>query len=112
MTLAKFQDSLTVKQASDELHELMTEHITNTDRMTAFLYMLQDHNEHMKAAQRREMIKVYAAAAEIFEEALLPFMPKIHGYLDKKLKDCDTQLHLVISESLGALVHYLLGKSE
>jgi hypothetical protein len=77
MSLAKFQDNLTTKQASDEVHELMTEYITNTDRMTAFLFMLQDHNEHMKIYHKRELMKIYATAAEIFEDALIPFLPKI-----------------------------------
>ncbi len=48
MSLSKYGDPQTVKQASDEIKELMTEHITNTDRMNAFLFMLQEHNEHMK----------------------------------------------------------------
>ena len=50
---------------------------------------------------RRELIKTYSAAAEIFEDALIPFLPKIYGYLEKKLKEGDTQLHSVISEALG-----------
>ena len=77
MSLNKLGDPLTLKQGQDEIHELMTEHITNTDRMNAFLFMVQDHNEHMKVAHRKEMIKTYSAAAEIFEEALIPFLPKI-----------------------------------
>lgn len=83
----------------------MTEHITNTDRMNAFLLMLQEHNEHMRPNHRKELIRLYGAAAEIFEEALIPFMPKILAYLQRKLKENDTLLHGVISESLGALVH-------
>ncbi len=79
----------------------MTEHITNTERMNAFLHMLQDHHEHMKVGHRRELIKTYSAAAEIFEDALIPFLPKIYGYLEKKLKEGDTQLHSVIAEALG-----------
>lgn len=81
MTLAKFGDPLTIKQAQDEVNELMTDHITNTDRMNAFLFLLSEHSEHMKPAHRRELIKLYSQAAEIFEEALIPFMPKILTYL-------------------------------
>lgn len=99
MSLAKFNDPLTTKQASDEVHELMTEHITNTDRMNAFLFMLAEHHDHMKVHHKRELIKVYGAAAEIFEEALLPFLPKIQSYLERKLKDGDPQLHQAIADS-------------
>ncbi len=59
----------------------MTEHITNTDRMNAFLFMIQEHNEHMKPNQKKELIKLYATGSEIFEEALIPFMPKVLAYI-------------------------------
>jgi len=36
LSLAKFADSHTIKKGHEELHELMTEHITNTDRMNAY----------------------------------------------------------------------------
>src|SRR5690606_32555451 len=51
-------------------------------------------------------------AAEIFEEALIPFMPKILTYLQRKLKDNDSLLHGPVSESLGQLVHQVLKKIE
>lgn len=40
MTLSKLRDPLTVPQAKEELNELMTEHVTNTDRMNTFLAAL------------------------------------------------------------------------
>lgn len=48
MSLSKLSEPHTVKIAHDEIKELMTEHITNTDRMNAFLYALSETNEHMK----------------------------------------------------------------
>lgn len=78
--------------------------------MNAFLFMLAETHEHMKIGHKRELIKVYASAAEIFEEALIPFMPKIQGYLDKKLREGDPQLHVAIAESMGSLVQFLFGK--
>ena len=59
----------------------------------------------MKPNHKKELIKLYGSAAEIFEEALLPFMPKVLAYLQRKLKDNDGLLHGAISDSLGALVH-------
>jgi hypothetical protein len=41
----------------------------------------------MKPQQKKEQIKIYGLAAEIFEESLLPFMPKILITLNKKLKE-------------------------
>lgn len=53
----------------------MTEHITNTDRMNAFLAALASDNRYnVNQQQRKEIVKVYGAAAEIFEESLLSFV--------------------------------------
>jgi hypothetical protein len=49
--------------------DLMTEHITNTDRMNTFLSSITNEKVHNKN-QRREMIKLYGTAASIFEESL------------------------------------------
>lgn len=70
MSLSKFSDPHTSKIAHDEIRELMTEHITNTDRMNVFLLSISETNELMKVSQKKELIKLYAEAAEIFEEAL------------------------------------------
>ncbi len=43
---------------------------------------------------------------------MLPFLPKIAAYLEKKLKEGDSQLHSVISDSLGQAVHNLLKKTD
>jgi hypothetical protein len=59
----------------------MTEHITNTDRMNAFLFMISETNEHTKINHKKELLKLYGQAAEVFEESLLPFLPKILTYL-------------------------------
>lgn len=101
MSLSKLNDPQTIKTAQDEVKELMTEHITNTDRMNAFITMAAEVNEHQKPNQKKEMIKLYGMAAEIFEESLIPFMPKILTYLQRKLKDNDALLHVAISDSLG-----------
>lgn len=37
MSLSKLGEANTVKTGYEEIRELMTEHITNTDRMNAFL---------------------------------------------------------------------------
>lgn len=70
MSLSKFSDPHTSKIAHDEIRELMTEHITNTDRMNVFLLQISETTELMKVSQKKELIKLYAEAAEIFEEAL------------------------------------------
>jgi transcriptional regulator of heat shock response len=40
--LSKFSNNYTTAKAVEELRELMTEHITNTDRMNTFLYQLNE----------------------------------------------------------------------
>ncbi|CAI2384369.1 unnamed protein product [Moneuplotes crassus] len=110
-SLSKFEDNHTQKTAWNEVRELMTEHIINTERMNTFLYLISEQNQHMKISQK-EYIKLYGLAGEIFEETLLPFIPKIMGYMKKKLKNNDTHLHEVCSESLGSIVHHVLKNIE
>ena len=68
----------------------MTTDITDNDRMNCFLSAISDSNEHMKPQQKKEQIKIFGIAAEIFEEALIPFLPKVLATLQKKLKEGTT----------------------
>lgn len=71
----------------------MTIHITNTERMNTFLSTISESNEYMKSNQKKEYIKLYGEAAQIFEDALLPFVHKVLGFILKRLKDPDQTLH-------------------
>ena len=86
----------------------MTQHITNNDRMTTFLSTISKSNEYMKVTHKKEYIKLYGEAAEIFEDALIPFIPKVLTYLSKKMKESDALLHTATSDSIGLIVHHCL----
>jgi hypothetical protein len=73
-----------VTKAHEEISDLMGEHITNSDRMTAFLGALAgpgDKNSPNNKSQRKEMIKIYGLAAELYEESLLTFVLKVALHL-------------------------------
>jgi hypothetical protein len=108
MSLSKFADTDTTQTGHAEIRELMTVHITNTERMNCFLSSLAESNEYMKSHQKKEYIRLYGEAASIFEDSLLSFVPKILGFLLKKLKDPDTYLQNAISDSVGMLAHHCL----
>ena len=57
-------------------------------------------------------MRVYGLAAEIFQESLIPFLPRVLQQLSKKLRDGDHHLHQAISESSGVLSHCLLKNLE
>lgn len=84
----------------------MTEHITNTERMTA-LFAALAQTEGSKT-QRREMIKLYGVSSEIFEDSLVGFVQKITLYLQKLLKESEPMFHHVIAGSLGKIVKNVL----
>lgn len=90
-----------MKTGIEEIKRFMSLEITDNDRMTCFLNSISDHNEHMKPQQKKEQIKIYGLAAEIFEESLIPFIPKILLTLNKKLKEGTTQIHDAVSDALG-----------
>jgi len=55
--LSKFGKMHTTHQASEELKKLMTNDITENERMNLFLSSLANLNEHMKPSQMKEQIK-------------------------------------------------------
>lgn len=107
--LSKFNNNYTAATAVEELKELMVEHITNTDRMNTFLYHINEQTDHLGNTQKKEYIKVYGIAAEIFEESLIPFLPKVLGQIQTKLKENDQQeIHNAYAESIGMILHNVL----
>lgn len=52
---------------------------------------------------------MYAIAAEIFEESLIPFLPKVLAQIQQKLKEDDSQeIHNAYAESIGTILHNVL----
>jgi len=103
----------TQKKAAEELKHLMTTDITDNERMTMFLHQLAEINDHMNLGQMKEQFKQFGVAAEIFEDALVPFIPKILNNFQKKIRDEATvKLHPVISEAIGQLEWHVLGRVE
>ena len=92
---------------------MMTTDITDNDKMLLFLNLLAELNEHMKVNQMKEQIKQFGIAAEIFEEALVPFEPKMLANFSKRIKeDGSNKLHDAISETIGQLVWHIVDKIE
>ena len=108
--MSKFADNHTLKTGIEEVKRFMATEITDNDRMNSFLSAVADHHEHMKQQQRREQIKIYGLAAEIFEEALIPFLPKILQLLAKKIKEGTTYMQEAIAETLGLMVFFIINK--
>lgn len=91
------------------MRDLMTEHITNTDRMNALFAALASENRYnINQNQRKEIVKLYGVAAEIFEESLLSFVQKIIMYLQKLMKENHDFLHSTIAQSVGKVVRYIV----
>jgi hypothetical protein len=55
----------------------------------------------MKSTQKKEYFKLYGLAAEIFEESLIPFLPKVLSNLQKKVKEGDNHIHSAVAEAFG-----------
>ena len=107
--LSKFNNNYTISTAIEELKELMVEHITNTDRMNTFLYHIAEQTDHLKQTQKKEYIKIYGIASEIFEESLIPFLPKVLSQIQQKLKENDApEIHNAYAESIGMVLHNVL----
>ena len=80
--------------------------------MTIFINKLSDFNNHMKLQQKKEYIKIYGKAAQIFEESLIPYLQKILNIFLKKAKEGTNDLSGVIAESLGMITQHIVHKEE
>ena len=76
--------------------------------MVIFFNKLSESNEHMKVQQKKEYIKIFGRAASIFEEALVPYLQKILTILSKKAKEGNSDLHGVVSDTMGSLTYHVI----
>ena len=67
----------------------MTDHVLNAERMNVVVYHLTEFNDTMKPFQRKELIRLLGSAAEVFEEKMAQFMPKVLTFYGKRIKDVD-----------------------
>lgn len=72
--LAKFGANHTIQIGWDEIRKFMATEITEHEHMMTFLHMLAEENNHMKLQQKKEYVKIFGVAAEIFEDALIPYL--------------------------------------
>ena len=61
----------------DEIKELMTDHINDSERMNIFISMISEVNDQQKALHKKEQIKLFGMLGEFFGEKMIPFIPKI-----------------------------------
>ena len=52
---------------------------------------------------------MFGAAAEIFEDKFIPFLPKVFNTFQKLIRDEHTnRLHVTLSETIGIMVMHIL----
>ena len=56
------------------MNRFMMQDIREHEHMVIFLNKLSIADDHMKAVQKKEYIKIFGRAASIFEEALIPYI--------------------------------------
>lgn len=64
----------------NEVRELMTDHINDSERMNIFIQHISEFNESMKPSQKKEQIKLFGLLGEYFGDKMIPFMPKIVSF--------------------------------
>ena len=82
------------------------------DRIEILLSQLSSNNLFEKVKAKRGLIKIIGVMAEVFQERLIDFLPRILQILIKKLKENDSQLYNALSESVEALVIFVFPEIE
>ncbi|KAL4505939.1 hypothetical protein ABPG72_013700 [Tetrahymena utriculariae] len=110
-SLSKLNDQHTVKTGLEELKDILTNYATDNDRILIAILAIQESNTGgQKMSTKREFIKLIGLLAQIFEEKILDYLPRILAILNKKIKECDSSLQGVVSEAFGQLIEYSLRK--
>jgi len=99
--LSKFGAAHTIPIAQEEIRKFMTVEITDHEHMLLFLNILAESNDHMKLQQKKEYIKIFGLAAEIFEDALIPYLQRILNTFCKRANEQNADLHQCIADTLG-----------
>ena len=61
--------------------------------MVLVISYLSEPNDYNKTTTKKEYIKLFGLMAEIYEEKILDYFPRILNALNKRLKDGDGVLH-------------------
>ena len=69
---------------NEEINKFMMQEIREHEHMIIFMNKLSESSSHMKLQQKKEYIKIYGRAAQVFEESLVPYLGKILTILTKK----------------------------
>ena len=98
---------------NEEIGKFMMQEIREHEHMVIFMNKLAEANNHMKTQQKKQYILVYGKAAQVFEEALIPYCQKMLNILLKKAKDDgSSDLHQCISDTLGLITFHIVQKAE
>ncbi len=57
----------------------------------------------MKTASKREHVRIFGQLGEIFGDKIIPFLPKILQFYQKKFRDIDPLVVTAFAESMGTL---------
>ena len=110
--LAKFGEVHTMAVGNEEINKFMMQEIREHEHMIIFFNKLSQFSSHMKVQQMKEYIKIYGRAAQVFEESLIPYLGKILSILLKKAQGGNSELHGVISDTLGTVCFHIVQKGE
>ena len=72
--------------------------------MAAMLKVISDTKEHQNKNMKKELINVIPILADVFEEKLVEFLPKILSILSQRIREDDPQLNSACAEAIGAMV--------
>lgn len=108
-SLGKLASLDTLQKGVDEIKAYLMQIKRSDEKLNHFLTCLNPTNEHMLSQNhKKEFIRLYGIFAEILEGDCIPYLGKIIAALLKRLREANTGLNEVISQTYGALIHNTL----
>jgi hypothetical protein len=100
------RDISTSRTGTEEIRELLMNQVQDSERISLVLNLISEHNEHQKPNSKKETLKIIGILAEVFEEKIVEFIPKILGLATKRIKENDSQVHGSLSDSIGSVIGF------
>ncbi|KRX10893.1 Armadillo-type fold [Pseudocohnilembus persalinus] len=110
-TLSKLNDPHTQAKAEEEFIEICKLYGQSIERIHLVINLLGDQSQldhNSRLSTKKQYIKLYGLAAEVYGFKILEFFPKILQNLNKKLKEQDNSLHQAIGDCFGLLLEFSL----
>ena len=101
--------------AEKEIKALIINEIDDGEKLGILINCIGDERTDANFKNKKSkynQLKLFISIAEIFQHQVLEFVPKMFSKLNKKIKDGDTDISDIVSDTYGGVVEFAFKDAE